>query len=256
MIHAPMLKGKKLARSMFGRWGYRIVRTEPDVRPTSADARNATSLLQEILPVVQHHALTGKWPTPAFLEHYFDPRRLAMVRLLLDQCDAEGIAIAGKRVLDVGCHAGCLLRLMRARYPDATLFGCDISDVKLAMAKRACPDAELFFCALSDLPEAPSYDMVFLMEVLEHIVNPEAVVRRLLVSATGTLILTVPDGREDHYPAKQYQPEFDSYAGHINFWSPESWRYFLEGIAPERELRTGKLPTGHLFAALSAKHAP
>src|SRR3546814_2767555 len=75
---------------------------------------------------------------------------------------------------------------MRARYPEASLFGCDISDVKLAMAKRACPDAELFFSALSDLPRSSCYDVVFLMEVLEHTVDPEAVVRRLLdiVSAT------------------------------------------------------------------------
>lgn len=258
MIHAPMLQGKKLVQSMFARRGYRIVRSEPGMqyRPTAADARNSASLLHEILPVVQHNALTGEWPTPAFLEHYFDAGRLAMARLLLDRCDAEEVEIAGKRVLDIGCHAGCLLRLMRARYPEASLFGCDVSDVKLAMAKRACPDAELFFCALADLPDSSSYDVVFLMEVLEHTVDPEAVVRRLLdvVSASGTLVLTVPDGREDHLPAKEYNAEFDSYAGHINFWSPESWSYFLARIAPEWKIRTGTLSTGHLFAALSMKN--
>ena len=255
MIHAPVSLSKNLLQSVFVRFGYRIVRADPDAqyRPTSADARNAASLLQEILPVVQRNARTGEWPTPAFLEHYFDASRLAMARLLLDRCDAEDVEIAGKRVLDIGCHAGCLLRLMHARYPDSSLFGCDVSDVKLAMAKRACPDAELFFSALSDLPESSSYDVVFLMEVLEHTVDPETVVRRLLdlVSATGTLILTVPDGREDHLSAKEYHSEFESYAGHINFWSPESWRYFLARIAPAWTLRTGQLSTGHLFAALS-----
>lgn len=258
MIHAPMLQGKKLVQSMFARRGYRIVRSESDAqyRPTSTDARNAASLLDEILPVVQHNALTGEWPTPEFLENYFDAGRLAMARLLLEQCDAEEVEIAGKRVLDIGCHAGSLLRLMRARYPEASLSGCDISDVKLAMAKRACPDAELFFSALSDIPASSRYNVVFLMEVLEHIVDPEAVVRRLLdmVSTDGTLILTVPDGRKDQFPAKEYNAEFDSYAGHINFWSPESWAYFLARIAPEWKLRTGTLPTGHLFAALSRKN--
>lgn len=258
MIHAPMLQGKKLVQSMFARRGYRIVRSESGARyrPTAADASNSVSLLHEILPVVQHNALTGEWPTPAFLEDYFDASRLAMARLLLDQCDAEDVGIAGRRVLDIGCHAGCLLRLMRARYPDASFFGCDISDVKLAMAKRACPDAELFFCGLSDLPRSPRYDVVFLMEVLEHMVDPEAVVRRLLdiVSATGTLVLTVPDGRKDQFPAKEYSAEFESYAGHINFWSPESWNYFLARIAPERKLRTGTLSTGHLFATLGVPH--
>jgi 2-polyprenyl-3-methyl-5-hydroxy-6-metoxy-1,4-benzoquinol methylase len=255
MIHAPMSLGKNLVQSAFARCGYKIVRADAGARyrPTPADSYNAASLLQNILPVVQRNALTGEWPTPTFLEHYFDASRLAMVRLLIDRCDEEDVGIAGKRVLDIGCHAGCLLRLMRARYPDSSLFGCDVSDVKLAMANRACPDAELFFSALSDLPESSRYDVVFLMEVLEHTVDPEAVVRRLLkiVSAGGSLILTVPDGREDHLPAKEYHSEFESYAGHINFWSPESWRYFLTRIAPERTLRTGQLPTGHLFAALS-----
>lgn len=258
MIHAPMLQGKKLVQSMFARRGYRIVRSESDVRyrPTSVDARNAASLLHEILPVVQHNALTGEWPTPEFLERYFDASRLAMARLLLDQCDAEDVEITDKRVLDIGCHAGSLLRLMHARYPEASLFGCDISEVKLAMAKRACPDAELFFSSLSDLPQSSRYDVVFLMEVLEHTVDPEAVVRRLLdiVSAGGTLVLTVPDGRKDQFPAKEYNAEFDSYSGHINFWSPESWNYFLMRIAPEWRLRTGTLPTGHLFATLSMKN--
>src|SRR3546814_19022628 len=95
---------------------------------------------------------------------------------------------------------------MRARYTEPSRCGGDISELNLAMAKRACPDAELFFSALSDLPRSSCYDVVFLMEVLEHMVDPEAVVRRLLdiVSATGTLILTVPDGRKDQFPAKEY----------------------------------------------------
>src|SRR3982751_3946598 len=105
MTHAPMSLGKNLVQSAFARCGYRIARADAGARyrPTPADARNAADLLREILPVVQHNALTGEWPTPAFLEHYFDASRLAMVRLLLDRCDAEDVDIAGKRVLDIGC---------------------------------------------------------------------------------------------------------------------------------------------------------
>src|SRR3546814_15372508 len=123
---------------MFARSGYRIVRLESDAqyRPTAADARHSASLLHEIIPVVQHNALTGEWPTPAFLENYLDASRLAMARLLLDQCDAEDVEIDRKRVLDIGFHAGCLLRLMRARYPDSSLFGCDIPAFKLAVELR------------------------------------------------------------------------------------------------------------------------
>ncbi|MBB4642866.1 hypothetical protein HNQ99_003202 [Rhizorhapis suberifaciens] len=76
MIHAPKLQGKKLVQSVFVRCGYRIVRTEPyeQCRPTSADARNSASLLREILPVVQHNAVIGEWPTPAFPEALFQSK--------------------------------------------------------------------------------------------------------------------------------------------------------------------------------------
>lgn len=259
MLQAQLSSGKNFIQSVLVRYGYRIVRVEPEPisQATRVDAANSAGLLKEILPVAEENAATGQWLTPAFLEHYFNPDRLAMVRLLLDQCDEEGIELAGRRIIDVGCHAGCLLRLVRARYPGAALFGCDISEVKLAMAARGCPDAELFFCALADLPGSKTYDVVFLTEVLEHLVDPEAAVLRLLeaVAPGGTLVMTVPDGREDRFPAKEFNAEFGSYAGHINFWSPENWVYFLARVAPDCDLRTAQLPTSHLFAALTRKDA-
>jgi 2-polyprenyl-3-methyl-5-hydroxy-6-metoxy-1,4-benzoquinol methylase len=252
-----MFLAKKFIRFALSRYGYKIVPIEQRYRPTRLDTDNSAGLLQAIIPEVQHNATTGAWPTPAFLQSYFTPHRLAMVRLLLDQCEAAGVEIAGRRVLDVGCHAGCLLRLIEARYPGASLLGCDISDVKLAMAKRACPRAELFFCSLSELKNSPSYDVVFLMQVLEHLVEPEVAVRRLvdLITDGGTLVLTVPDGRVDSFSAKDFNPEFQSYGGHINFWSPESWRHFLVRTAPDCEVRTTKLQTGQLFAALTRQNA-
>src|SRR3546814_17995803 len=130
-----MHQGKNLVQSMFERSGYRIVRLESDAqyRPTAADARHSASLLHEIIPVVQHNALTGEWPTPAFLENYFDASRLAMARLLLDQCDADDVEIDRKRVLDIGCHAGFLMRLMRARYPEVSLSVCYITNLQIYM---------------------------------------------------------------------------------------------------------------------------
>lgn len=237
---AMIFPAKKFIRSALARYGYRLVPIEEHDAPTGRDAENAADLLQAITPEVQANAATGTWPTPAFLYGYFSPHRLAMVRLLLEQCEAADIEIAGKRVLDVGCHAGCLLRLIAARYPDATPVGCD---------------AELFFCSLSELKQWKSYDVVFLMQVLEHLVEPEAAVRHLveLLADGGTLVLTVPDGRVDSYAAENFNPELQSYGGHVNFWSPESWQYFLARVAPDCGLSTAKLETGQLFAALTRK---
>jgi len=164
--------------------------------------------------------------------------------------------MADRSIMDVGCHSGALLRLAGERYPGARLFGCDINETTLDMARRSCPNAELFFSSFTDLPSDTKYDVAFFMQVLEHLVDPEAALQRLfkVLDEGGTLIVTVPDGREDRFPAKEYNPEFGSYSGHVNFWSPEGWHHFLTRVAPERRVRTAKLATGQLFASIT--HVP
>lgn len=251
-----MSKPKRLIRSLLANSGYRLIRENKPYKPTVVDVQNRSDFLQIILPTVEHHAATGQWPTPDFLKGYFSPQRLAMVRLVLDQCDAEGVPMANRRIMDIGCHAGALLRLAGERYPGARLFGCDINETTLGMARRARPKAEVFFSSFTELPSDTKYDVAFFMQVLEHLVDPEAALQRLfeLLDEGGTLVLTVPDGREDRFPAKEYDPRFGSYSGHVNFWSPEGWYHFLTRVAPEWRVRTAKLPTGQLFAAVT--HIP
>lgn len=65
------------------------------------------------------------------------------------------------------------------------------------------------------------YDVITCTETIEHLTEPEAAVRSLLrsLSSKGVLVLTVPDGRIDHYK------------NHINFWSPESWKIFANKLS-------------------------
>ena len=67
-------------------------------------------------------------------------------------------------------------------------------------------------------PLAQKYDIIFCTEVLEHLLNPWEATHHLenALLPGGTLVLTVPEGRKDHSNE------------HINFWSPESWKAFLD----------------------------
>lgn len=60
--------------------------------------------------------------------------------------------------------------------------------------------------------------MLFCTEVLEHLLFPDKALKNILkmIANNGTLLVTVPNGRTD------------TYKGHINFWSPESWKVFIE----------------------------
>jgi 2-polyprenyl-3-methyl-5-hydroxy-6-metoxy-1,4-benzoquinol methylase len=61
------------------------------------------------------------------------------------------------------------------------------------------------------------YDIIICTEVLEHLEYPEESLKNMLLSLNngGKLIISVPDGRKD------------TFFGHINFWSPESFKIFV-----------------------------
>lgn len=244
----------RLLNAMISTTGYKVVRARPSerFRGNAEDSAEVGPFLDEIVPVVRHNAVTKQYPDPTFLKKYFTPKRLGMSRELLKQCEKVGIGMDGRTILDVGCHAGYLLRLLARRYPTARLFGCDVYQDKVEMAKRACPEAEVFQSQVADLPVDGGYDVVFFNEVLEHTRDPEAVLRHLMTLKTpdGWLVVTVPDGREDTFPAMSFHEEFDAFGGHVNFWSPESWKLFLERVGDGAEVVTAKLPYGCLFAAL------
>ncbi len=97
------------------------------------------------------------------------------------------------KVLDVGCAFG-FATLLLARKGYQTV-GVDNSARYIAWAKRRHPQGEYLLCSAEALPLADaSFDGVLLLDVLEHVVDQEAVmgeVRRVLKSG-GVLILSVP----------------------------------------------------------------
>jgi SAM-dependent methyltransferase len=97
-------------------------------------------------------------------------------------------------VLDLGCAFGfSTLRLARRGYHTV---GVDNSERYIAKAKRRHPQGEYILSSGEDLPlEDASFDGVFLLDVLEHVVHEEAVlseIRRVLKPG-GALVLSVPN---------------------------------------------------------------
>ncbi|MFH0859824.1 MAG: methyltransferase domain-containing protein [Candidatus Altiarchaeota archaeon] len=99
-----------------------------------------------------------------------------------------------KRILDVGCGDGNASGNFTR---DNDLFGIDISQVAL---KKAL-ERRLRVCACNiDDGEFPfkdgSFDLVLILDVLEHIINPATVLKeaRRVSSETGLMIVTVPNG--------------------------------------------------------------
>lgn len=98
----------------------------------------------------------------------------------------------GGKVLEAGCGTGGNLALL-ARYGKLDAFEYDPAARAKAAAKQV---AEIDFGALPDQVARPegSYDLIALLDVLEHIEEDEASLQRLggLLREDGRLLLTVP----------------------------------------------------------------
>ncbi len=172
------------------------------------------------------------------LRRYLNPARLRYYESLIHLLPLE--AYHQRRVADAGCGPGYFLLQLRrtveaAGFHPATLTGFDYSLAALEIAREVLPEADFSQLDLY-LPLERRFDVLFCMDVLEHLLYPERALRNLLqmLAPEGTLVLAVPNGRYDHF------------AGHVNFWGPESWRVFLETTCPGYAVKTGLLGNGRL----------
>ena len=120
-------------------------------------------------------------------EHYpstIDPR-IEHVKLVL----AHLGALDGKRVADVGCGKGRFARVLRERYPSASVYGLDLAEAMLARAPSAIHRC---IATTTALPLADgSCDGAYAIESLEHAVDISTAVAELcrIVKSSGRIVI-------------------------------------------------------------------
>lgn len=101
--------------------------------------------------------------------------------------------LPGERVLDIGCFTGELLKILVDRGADG--FGLELQTEAVAIANVALPgrvfQADVFG---TSFPPGP-YDVVTMMALVEHVVDPGAFLRRAhgLLKPGGRIYLQTPD---------------------------------------------------------------
>ena len=98
-------------------------------------------------------------------------------------------------VFEIGCDCGSTLFSIGERYPNAVLHGCDINAAAVRIASFF---TDAFVCNVDSdaLPFAKeSLDYVIAADVLEHLRDPEAVIRRIhpLLKDGGCILGSVPN---------------------------------------------------------------
>lgn len=165
-----------------------------------------------------------------YIKKYATPDRISSYIETLVLCENEGISFEKGNVIDVGCGTGHLLRELKKRHPEINIVGTDFSEESISVSKQINETGEFFLMDIFNIPseQLGKYDYVICSEVLEHLLYPEKALQNIikLANENAAIILTVPNGR------------IDTYGGHINFWSPESWKVFVESNIDENWEKT------------------
>ena len=165
------------------------------------------------------------------VEEYLSTERRLFYKKVMYFVRSCGVEFNGRDIVDVGCGTGHFLACIANSFHPKSLTALDHSAQALELVRTSCPtaitkDHDIYTCVHE------KYDVVFALEVLEHLLAPAQALARLLemLRTGGNLIVTVPDGRKD------------TFMGHIHFWSPESWPTFISENCGKMKTKIGIIP--------------
>jgi SAM-dependent methyltransferase len=133
--------------------------------------------------------------------HYFESRGIHHDDVLPDhRARARGIRdrAPGRRLLEVGCGEGYLLAALRDEGFEVK--GCDVSSTAAAAARTRF-NLDIFHGGVEAADFEPAgFDVVVMLHVLEHVANPEALLRLVnrLLRDEGLLVVEVPNINAGH----------------------------------------------------------
>ena len=255
---------KELVKSSLKTFGYKIIKISQTEKENNFGKFNSkpyinSTRIPELITIqskLEQFCQSGINSDPEKFRHYINNQRLFQYYETVLFCEENGIIFNDKIVADAGYGPGVLLKLVELRHQPLKLVGYDPSTGMTVLADYLLPEAQLERKDILSI-QSENHDIIFLTQVLEHMVNPVVILHHLIkrVSSNGSLIITVPDGRQDQStPGKFLGETQKSYTGHINFWSPESWKIFLNKELPCSKITTGILSSGNNIAIIQTNN--
>lgn len=163
---------------------------------------------------------------------------------LVNLARMNGVEFDNQVVADVGCGLGGLLNVVQSCYKPSKMYGIECASSAIKWMSKNRPH---IVGIVADI-ESPNEtfrsvcnfkaDVVFCMDVLEHLRYPDRALENLLSlnKRGGAAIVAVPNGRPD------------TAIQHINFWSPESWRFFVERTVSNHTITIDRCPNPNIPA--------
>lgn len=127
-------------------------------------------------------------------------------------------------ILDIGCGEGLYTNELEKIYPDARIFGLDLSHKNLLRAMNRTNNVKYFEGDAQNLPfNDASFDFVMCCETLEHLPEDERALNEIIRVCKRHILLSVPNVNIDilNIISKKTTTEhgLDPYTGHFREYS-------------------------------------
>ena len=223
-----------------------------DSPPLDIDVEAVNDRLAREHPIDDYYA-RSPWPI-----RMVERRRLSIIRDFIG--DETGLEIA-----EVGSGGGHVLRM----FPRASLTAIDVSDVYLDNARKNLAGYDVRFLKGEvdklDVP-AGSFDRVICTEVLEHVVDPSAVLAAIaqLLRPSGIAVVTIPNdplilrvkNLVRRRPLDRLLGDRIDWGGdefHLHRWTPDEFERVLAGHLHVTDRRCAPLGTIPLRACFRCR---
>ena len=194
---------------------------------TDLDVEELNDRLARTHPIGDYYARS---PLPI---RWIERKRLRIILAMIG-------ASEGLDLLEVGSGGGHILRM----FPSARLTALDVSGVYLDVARENLAGYDVRFIKGEvdklDLPAA-GFDRIICSEVLEHTVDPEAILATLarLLRPNGVAVITIPNDpliarlkawlrRSPAGPWLRDRVEWGGDVYHLHQWTPDAFQQLLE----------------------------
>jgi 3' terminal RNA ribose 2'-O-methyltransferase Hen1 len=159
-------------------------------------------------------------------------------------------AAGARRVLDLGCGSGALLRVLEKDRSFTEIVGVDVSASALDIAEKRLKDDSRVTLRQSSLtyadPALAGYDAAVLMEVVEHVDEerlPALEHAVFGVAAPRTVLVTTPNA--EYNRLFEFLPmEHFRHADHRFEWTRAEFRAWADGVAARNRYDVRYLPVG------------
>lgn len=141
--------------------------------------------------------------------------------------------LRGNRVLELGPAEGVMTELLS--HTDKELTVVEGSTVFCESLRKRFPTVQVIHGLFEEFEPTEKYDVIVLGHVLEHVLNPEAILRRACswLQPGGCIFAAVPNARSLHrqaavimelIPTEDSLNDKDRHHGHRIVFNPESFR--------------------------------